>query len=217
MAPKLPWFPFYGRDFYLDEKVKILSLRQEAIYLRLLWYQWEEGSIPDIDICQCFPEFRVTFLEDRTSNTDAHPLLDEEIKRVHMSCFQKHPTLKNRFANPRLEAIRIEQLEKAQKIHDRASKGGHALAQLKHSLSNANASMPKHASSNAIQSQKQRERKKDPDKSAVHSVDTVDKSVDRNGQGLERPRSLTETVLNMMPPELRHEIDDELIVQPEQG
>jgi uncharacterized protein YdaU (DUF1376 family) len=37
---------FFGRDFYEDEAVRLMSLEQEAIYMRLLWHAWREGSIP---------------------------------------------------------------------------------------------------------------------------------------------------------------------------
>lgn len=42
-APAMPW---YGREFYADENVQVLTLEQEAAYLRLLWNCWQEGSIP---------------------------------------------------------------------------------------------------------------------------------------------------------------------------
>jgi uncharacterized protein YdaU (DUF1376 family) len=43
---KDPAMLFFGRDFYEDEAVRLMSLEQEAIYLRLLWHAWREGSIP---------------------------------------------------------------------------------------------------------------------------------------------------------------------------
>lgn len=43
---KDPAMLFFGRDFYEDETVKLMSLEQEAVYLRLLWHAWREGSIP---------------------------------------------------------------------------------------------------------------------------------------------------------------------------
>ena len=43
---KDPAMLLYGDDFYADEAVKLMSLEQEAIYLRLLWHSWREGSIP---------------------------------------------------------------------------------------------------------------------------------------------------------------------------
>ena len=44
---KDPAMLFYGTDFYDDEVVKLMSLEQEAVYMRLLWHAWREGSIPD--------------------------------------------------------------------------------------------------------------------------------------------------------------------------
>jgi hypothetical protein len=46
MDDKLPWMPFYGVLFYEDEAVNLMSLEEEAMYLRLLWRQWREGSLP---------------------------------------------------------------------------------------------------------------------------------------------------------------------------
>jgi uncharacterized protein YdaU (DUF1376 family) len=43
---KSPAMPFYGRDFYDDEHVKLMSLDQEGAYVRLLWHAWSHGSIP---------------------------------------------------------------------------------------------------------------------------------------------------------------------------
>lgn len=39
--------PWYGREFYADENVLVMTLEQEAAYMRLLWNCWQEGSIPD--------------------------------------------------------------------------------------------------------------------------------------------------------------------------
>ena len=46
MTDKLPWMPFFGSDFYHDEAVRLMSLEEEAVYMRLLWWQWREGSLP---------------------------------------------------------------------------------------------------------------------------------------------------------------------------
>ena len=42
-APHMPW---YGREFYADENVLVMTLKQEGAYFRLLWNCWQEGSIP---------------------------------------------------------------------------------------------------------------------------------------------------------------------------
>ena len=43
---KDPAMPWYGKDFYDDEHVKLMSLEQEGAYSRLLWHAWSHGSIP---------------------------------------------------------------------------------------------------------------------------------------------------------------------------
>lgn len=46
MTDKLGWMPFYGVDFYESEAVTLMTLEEEAMYVRLLWRQWREGSLP---------------------------------------------------------------------------------------------------------------------------------------------------------------------------
>jgi outer membrane protein TolC len=134
--------------------------------------------------CQAFADFRVTWLDDHLhAEADAQGELDGEVEHVHLSCFQVHPTLSERFQNPRLEAIRVEQLEKTERLHDRAMKGALAAKQLKDSLRQPQASL-KPTVSSAIQSQKQREKKKlspngqEEEKSVLHTVQE-----DRSGSG----------------------------------
>jgi uncharacterized protein YdaU (DUF1376 family) len=40
------WFPFYAADWLADEDVELMTLEQQGAYVRLLCYQWREGSIP---------------------------------------------------------------------------------------------------------------------------------------------------------------------------
>lgn len=42
---KAPSMPFYGKDFYTDERVIRLSWAHQGLYARLLWWQWIEMSI----------------------------------------------------------------------------------------------------------------------------------------------------------------------------
>jgi uncharacterized protein YdaU (DUF1376 family) len=44
---KAPAMPFYGREFYQDANVIVMSLEQEGAYHRLCWLCWQEGSIPN--------------------------------------------------------------------------------------------------------------------------------------------------------------------------
>jgi uncharacterized protein YdaU (DUF1376 family) len=47
MKDAAPWMPFFGRDFYADENVMLMTLEQEGAYMRLLWHCWQEGSLPN--------------------------------------------------------------------------------------------------------------------------------------------------------------------------
>jgi len=47
MKEKAPHMPWYGREFYSDENVQVMTLEQEAAYLRFQWNCWQEGSIPN--------------------------------------------------------------------------------------------------------------------------------------------------------------------------
>lgn len=42
-----PWFPFYARDWLVNEEVGTMTLEEEGAYVRLLATQWEYGSIPN--------------------------------------------------------------------------------------------------------------------------------------------------------------------------
>lgn len=156
MSEKLPWFPFYGRDFFGDDKVKQLNLRQIGIYMCLLWHEWEHGSIPIANDCMRFPGIASEAYQEWCNGAKTNVDTDQAILRlrddldyVHLRCFQKHPSLKNHFINPRLEQIRQDQEEERLKNHSRAMKGGLALqAKLKlgssSSISQAN-DQPKQA------------------------------------------------------------------------
>lgn len=133
---KPSWFPFYGRDFFGDEKVKMFNLRQIGIYITLLWHQWEEGSIPSLKICHLLPVLSA----DKLSRELSH-----ELTCVYRRCFTPHPTLRARWINPRLEQIRAEQAAKYESFRARGAKGGRgnlaspATAEVKLSFSSAKA------------------------------------------------------------------------------
>jgi len=42
-----PAMPFYGKDFYSDINVVLMTNAEQGMYLRLLWHCWSEGSVPD--------------------------------------------------------------------------------------------------------------------------------------------------------------------------
>ena len=47
MKNRLPSMPFFVGDYLSSGKVESLSLEEEAVYLRLLFYQWQEGFLPN--------------------------------------------------------------------------------------------------------------------------------------------------------------------------
>ena len=129
---KLPWFPFWGRDFFGDEKVKLFNLRQIGFYLTLLWHEWEHGSIPTLDECKRFPIVGSEYHTEVIRNYSNGPMditgLHSELEEVYFSCFVEHPEMKNRYINQKLEAVRVEQNKKEISATERARKGGNAKA-----------------------------------------------------------------------------------------
>lgn len=45
MGAPLPWFPFYVDKWETDERTDALTLEEQGAFLRLLCWQWREGSI----------------------------------------------------------------------------------------------------------------------------------------------------------------------------
>lgn len=45
MAAPLKWFPFYIDAWETDEKVRGLTLAEQGAFLRMLCWQWREGTI----------------------------------------------------------------------------------------------------------------------------------------------------------------------------
>jgi uncharacterized protein YdaU (DUF1376 family) len=123
----LPWFPFYDRDFFMDEKVKVMSNAQVGMYLRLLSHQWQEGSLPNDELALS----RIAL---------ANPCEADELTTLVRACFVKNGRA-GRLLNARLTQVKKEQEEKDQVNRDRARKGGLARsrqqAELKHDSSTA--------------------------------------------------------------------------------
>ncbi len=99
---KLPFMPFYGRDFFGDERVRMMDTREIGQYVTLLWLQWEHGSLPKRP-------------EDLTA------LLREEVSGRVLSCFP--PNGEDRRVNPKLEKVYTAQM-KVYKAKRRAGKLG---------------------------------------------------------------------------------------------
>lgn len=145
VADKLPWFPFYGRDFFEDEHVQLMSNAQIGMYLRLLQFQWIEGSIPSSIASSSAMGLRHASYDEAQAKT--------EFATVMAMCFTEHSP--GRIYNQRLDDVRRQQLNEM----ERKRAGGLATAQLKESRRRA-ASLPgENQNQNQSQSQSQNQKK----------------------------------------------------------
>ena len=117
---KLPWFPFYPSDFLGAERVQLMTNEQVGMYVKLLCYQWMEGSIPEKS-SSAIAVLRLGW-GDTSEMTDFHEVVS--------GCFVKHPTEKGRLINKRLDKIRLEQEEISLRKQEAGRAGGHAKARL---------------------------------------------------------------------------------------
>ena len=117
---KLPWFPFYPADFLGAEKVQLMTNEQVGMYVKLLCYQWMEGSIPEKS-SSAIAVLRLGW-GDETEMKDFQNVLE--------TCFVKHPTEKGRLINKRLDAIRCGQEEISLRKQEAGRLGGIAKARL---------------------------------------------------------------------------------------
>ena len=90
---KLPHFPFFARDWLTDERVMLMTLECQGAYLRLLCYQWLEGSIPDSP--KKLASLCMTSLEH--FEAEIWPDIGDAFNEIAVQ----------RLQNPRLETIRV--------------------------------------------------------------------------------------------------------------
>lgn len=95
--PIRAWFPFEPADFYGSLRVRRMTLEAEAVYLRLLSWQWQEGSIP-VDYGD------LGLIVGKGFST---ALLDEVL-----ACFEPDPDDPSRLRNVRMEEDRAAQEER---------------------------------------------------------------------------------------------------------
>ena len=101
MAFHLSWFPFYHRDFFESEHVRLMTREQRCMYLELLAHQWVEGSLPsephklamilhlDVDtFAECWPSIKECFVKcegtGRRGRLINLRLEDERIKAIEL-------------------------------------------------------------------------------------------------------------------------------------
>ena len=114
MGDGLPWFPFYVRDWLLDEKVLGMTFAERGVYLHLLCLQWLEGSIAT-------PVATLKRALGLASTTLGD---DPDLEAILVSCFPAHPTIKNRRANPRLLKVQEQQRVAREAMIQGGRKGG---------------------------------------------------------------------------------------------
>lgn len=99
MGAPLPWFPFYVDAFETDEKVARLTMEQQGIYIRLLCWQWREGTVPNDS----------AFVGRKLS------VRPTDVRRVLSICFTVAHGSRKRMVNVRLERMYAEALGKSEK------------------------------------------------------------------------------------------------------
>lgn len=112
---KDPVMPVYGRDFYDDEAVIRMSLEQEAVYWRLLWHAWREGSIPDV------PGDIALIVAAKVSPRQFVKLWPGIAPK-----WMPSPELRGRLINKRQEHERRERRERARKLSENGRAGNEA-------------------------------------------------------------------------------------------
>ena len=91
---KSPAFQFYASDFLSDENVVLMSNQEVGCYIKLLCFNWKQGSIPN-DI-------------DKLSRLcgESKEIMDAIWENIK-SCFKENSS--GRLVNPRIERERVKQ------------------------------------------------------------------------------------------------------------
>ena len=114
---QLEWWPFYGADFFTDDKVKLMSWSQCGMYVQFLDHQFTYGYITR--------ELGRSYL---TSSGKKRRVEEMECAAVLDHCFLPHPSDPLHLINPRMACIRAEQRMKHAERSASGAKGGHAKA-----------------------------------------------------------------------------------------
>lgn len=117
---KLPWFPFYVRDFLDSRKVRRMKAEEVGIYFLFLCEQWTGGPIPDDD------ETLAVLARSEASVA----------KGVLKRCFKK---TQEGWVNERLEEVRLESQAIHQQRIDAGRRGGLKTQQQRRESSSAKA------------------------------------------------------------------------------
>jgi len=95
------WMPFYGDDFFQDERVAKLDIEVRYVFIVLLWFQWREGSIIDDPKVLA----RLSGISERT--------LKRALKALE-SMFSK--TSEGRLVNAKCDVLRGKSIERVTRL-----------------------------------------------------------------------------------------------------
>lgn len=109
-----PAFQFYASDYLSSSKVQRMTLEAEGAYVRLLAYNWQDGSIPS--------DFRQLSRLCKTTPRKMEILWNEFLHE----CFTGEGQPEGRLVNLRLERVRSEQVEYRNKKASAGQKGAEA-------------------------------------------------------------------------------------------
>lgn len=113
MKERSPAFQWYPKDFLTSSRVALMNLAQQGAYVRLLNYQWLDGSIP----------------EDLGDIARLCGAQEKEMQRLWPAlapCFVPAADLPGRLVNLRLERERAAQREYRKKKSEAGTKGAHS-------------------------------------------------------------------------------------------
>lgn len=120
MGDKVPFMPLYGFDYYSDEKVQLMTDKQDAWYHRLLWHQWVHGSVP-IDEQQMRKIARPEFGTRAKEWADFFAMSGELFPDIDGY----------RGQSTRLEEVRAKHIKDAETRREKAKKAGIASGQVR--------------------------------------------------------------------------------------
>lgn len=201
---KLPWMPFYGRDFFMADDVKPLRMHQAGFYIYLLWHQWEHGFIPEFEECLHFPfvgnELYWSHRDGYAQGPSEELPMIESLRYVFKTFFTPHPTLKKCFINRRCASIKAEQDEqRAKKQAGGKTRAFQMWPSIAHSSPTSSPNKTPTSSLVANQSQSQKEKKKKNLKSPEKSV-SAPQLADRSTHGFEPISDGLKSVLGRLTP-----------------
>lgn len=113
MADKLSWFPFYVDEWETDENIRMMDFAEQGALLRLLCWQWREGSIPA-------DEARIQRGLSQASHT---PLSPDALRHLLVTLFTDHSSISGRLVNTKLAEVRKQQEDKSRSLAKAGLKG----------------------------------------------------------------------------------------------